>query len=230
MYGAIYGVNPVGTSEYSALMLSVQHRGTGGLFLSGNYTMSECVSDVINYEPGIAGINLTKPGDVAFDRGSCGTTDQRHVANLSVVYQIPGADGGALSVLTRDWQVSAIVAARSGRHFDVTTGVDNALNGQGGQRPNQISDDLYVKDGLRWLNPAAFQAPAPGTFGNVERNSLVGPRRFNIDMGVTRSFPFGGTQQIQFRAEVFNVLNRVHYERPGVGAEQRQLRPDHVRG
>ena len=214
LYGPIYGVTPVGTSEYSALMLSVQHRGTAGLFLSGNYTMSECVSDVINYEPGIAGINLTKPGDVAFDRGSCGTTDQRHVANMSVVYQIDGADGGALSVLTRDWQVSAIVAARSGRHFDVTTGVDNALNGQSGQRPNQISDDVYVKDGVRWLNPAAFQAPAPGTFGNVERNSLVGPRRFNIDMGVSRTFPVGGTQQIQFRGEVFNLLNRVHYDDP----------------
>ena len=158
LYGAIYGVTPVGTSEYSALMLSVQHRGTGGLFLSGNYTMSECVSDVINYEPGIAGINLTKPGDVAFDRGSCGTTDQRHVANMSVVYQIPGAEGGALSALTRDWQVSAIVAARSGRHFDVTTGVDNALNGQSGQRPNQISDDVYVKDGL----PLAESGSIPG--------------------------------------------------------------------
>jgi hypothetical protein len=33
-------------------------------------------------------------------------------------------------------------------------------------------------------------------------------------MGVTRSFRFGGTQQIQFRGEVFNVLNRVHYDDP----------------
>ena len=130
------------------------------------------------------------------------------------MYQVPGSAGGALSALTRDWQVSAIVAARSGRHFDVTTGVDNALNGQSGQRPNKISDDVYVKDGLRWLNPAAFQAPAPGTFGNLERNSLVGPRRFNMDMGVIRSFRFGGGQQIQFRGEVFNVLNRVHYDDP----------------
>jgi hypothetical protein len=214
LYGPIYAVTQVGTSEYNGLLLSVQHRGGRGLFLSGNYTMSECVSDLINYEPGIAGINLTKPGDVAFDRGSCGTSDQRHVANMSVVYQIPGSDGGALSALTRDWQVSAIVAARSGRHFDVTTGVDNALNGQSGQRPNKISDDVYVKEGLRWLNPAAFQAPASGTYGNLQRNSLVGPGRFNVDMGVTRSFRFGGTQQIQFRSEVFNLLNRVHYDDP----------------
>jgi hypothetical protein len=214
LYGPIYGIKNVGTSEYDALMLSIQHRGGQGLFLSGNYTMSDCASDLINYEPGIAGLNLTKPGDVAYDRGSCGATDQRHVGNMSVVYQIPGSDGGGLAVLTRDWQVSAIVAARSGRHFDVQTGVDNALNGQSGQRPNKVSDDVYVKDGLRWLNPAAFQAPAAGTFGNLERNSLVGPRRFNMDMGVTRSFRFGGRQQIQFRGEVFNLLNRVHYDDP----------------
>ena len=42
----------------------------------------------------------------------------------------------------------------------------------------------------------------------------MGPKRFNVDMGVTRSFRFGGTQQFQFRAEVFNVLNRVHYDDP----------------
>jgi len=214
LYGAIYGIKQVGTSEYDALMFSIQHRGAGGLFLSGNYTMSDCVSDLINYEPGIAGLNLTKPGDVAYDRGSCGTTDQRHVGNMSVVYQIPGSNGGGLGMLTRDWQVSAIVAARSGRHFDVQTGVDNALNGQSGQRPNKVSDDVYVKDGLRWLTPAAFAAPAPGTFGNLERNSLVGPRRFNVDMGVSRSFRFGGKQQMQFRGEVFNLLNRAHYDDP----------------
>jgi len=119
-----------------------------------------------------------------------------------------------IGLLTSDWQVSAIVSARSGTHFSVTTGVDNALNGQGGQRPNKISDDVYVKEGNRWLNPAAFRAPAAGTYGDLENNSLVGPRRFNIDVGVTRSFRVGGERQIQFRMEAFNVLNRVNLNNP----------------
>jgi hypothetical protein len=42
----------------------------------------------------------------------------------------------------------------------------------------------------------------------------VGPNWFNLDMGLVRSFRTGGEQQIQFRAEVFNVLNRVHLDRP----------------
>jgi hypothetical protein len=134
--------------------------------------------------------------------------------NLSAVYQVPGASTGVVRMLTSDWQVSAIVSARSGTHFSATTGVDNALNGQGNQRPNQIMDNVYLKSGYRWLNPAAFLAPASGTFGNLENNSLVGPGRFNVDMGLTRSIRVGGERQIQFRAETFNVLNRVNLGNP----------------
>jgi hypothetical protein len=117
-------------------------------------------------------------------------------------------------VLTSDWQLSTIVSARSGIHFSATTGVDNALNGQANQRPDQISDDVYVKQGYRWLNPAAFRAPATGQFGNLENNSLIGPGRFNVDVGIVRSFRVGGERQVQFRAEAFNVLNRVNLATP----------------
>jgi carboxypeptidase family protein len=213
-YGTITGVKPIGTSEYNGLLLSVQRRSLNGLFVSGNWTLSKCVSDIVNYEPSVAGIELVKPGDPRYDRGSCGSTDQRHVVNLSTVYQVPGVSDGFVGLLTSDWQVSGIVSARSGTHFAATTGVDNALNGQANQRPNESMDDVYLKSGYRWLNPAAFQAPAAGTFGNHENNSLVGPRRFNVDMGLTRSFRIGGERQIQFRAEAFNVLNRVNLNNP----------------
>jgi hypothetical protein len=212
-YGIITGITPVGTSQYDGLLVSMQNRSVNGLFITGNWTLSKCVSDVVDYEPFVAGIELTKPGDVAFDRGSCGVTDQRHVVNISTVYQIPGAASGILGLLTREWQISGIVAARSGGHFSATTGVDNALNGQGNQRPNKVSDNVYAKDGLRWLDPAAFRPPAPGQHGDLENNSLVGPSRFNVDMGISRTFPVR-THQVQFRAEAFNVLNRVQWNNP----------------
>jgi hypothetical protein len=169
---------------------------------------------MVDYVMANGQVDLVKPGDPAYDRGSCGSTDQRHVVNVSGVYQVPGASNGILGVLTRDWQVSAIVAARSGFHFHVNTGVDNALTGQANQRPDQVTDDPYVNDGYRWLNPGAFRAPAPGTYGNLEANSLVTPNWFNVDLGLVRSFRVGGERQIQFRAEVFNLLNRVHLALP----------------
>jgi hypothetical protein len=213
-YGLITAVKPIGTSAYHGLLLSAQHRSANGLFMSGNYTLSTCTSDVVNYEPSVAGVELVKPGDPAYDRGSCGVTDQRHVVNVSAVYQIPQVSRGVVGMLTSDWQVSAIVFARSGTHFAATTGTDVAFNGQPNQRPNKVSDDVYQKKGYRWLNPAAFRAPAAGTFGDLENNSLVGPSRFNVDMGLVRSFRIGGTHQVQFRAEAFNVFNRVHLNNP----------------
>ena len=117
-------------------------------------------------------------------------------------------------MLTNDWQVSAIVRAQSGNFFEVTTGVDNALNGQGNQRPNQILADPYLKQGYQWLNPAAFQAPAPGEFGNTPIHAYEGPGTFNVDLGITRSFRTGGERQIQLRAEVFNLLNNTQLNNP----------------
>ena len=40
-------------------------------------------------------------------------------------------------------------------------------------------------------------------------NTIEAPGRFNIDAGLTRSFRTRGDQQLQFRAEVFNLLNRI---------------------
>jgi hypothetical protein len=213
-YGNIISLSATGTSRYDALLLSLNHRASKGLTLTGNWTVSKCTTDLINYEPAMAGFALSKPGDPAYDRGSCGGGDRKHVVNATAVYQLPGASKGALGVLTNDWQVAGIVRAQSGDHFNVTTGSDTALSGQTNQRPNQISSDVYKKQGNQWLNPAAFQNPTPGTYGNVPISAFIGPGAFNVDMGITRSFHNGGTREIQFRAEIFNLLNSVQKADP----------------
>jgi hypothetical protein len=208
-YGNVIAIKPVGTSTYDALLLSANRRAARGMTLTANWTISRCVTDLINYEPAMAGFALSKPGDVAYDRGSCGGGDRRHVVNLSTVYQIPNLANGALRHLTNDWQVSGILRAQSGDHFNVVTGVDSALSGQLNQRPNQIKDDIYAKQGSRWLDPAAFQAAGPGQYGDFPINGAIGPSAYNIDMGLTRSFRLSNEKMIQFRAEVFNLLNNV---------------------
>ena len=209
-YGNIIAIQTVGTSVYDALLLSLNRRASRGLSLTGNWTLSRCITDLINYEPGMAGYALSKPGDVAFDRGSCGGGDRKHVLNGTAVYQIPAFARGTVGAITNNWQVSGIVRVQSGDHFNVVTGADSALTGQTNQRPNQISSDVYKKQGNQWLNPAAFQAPAPGTYGNVPINAFIGPGAFNLDMGITRSFHTGGNnREVQLRVELFNVLNTV---------------------
>jgi hypothetical protein len=213
-YGNIIAISPIGTSVYNGLLLTVQRRASRALTVSGNWTLSKCTTDLVNYEPAQAGFALTKPGDLAYDRGSCGFSDRRHIANVSTVYQLPNRSSGAVRMLTNDWQVSGIVRAQSGNRFNVTTGVDSTLTNQANQRPNQVLDDPYAKDGYRWLNPAAFQAAPGGLYGNLPINAVVGPGLFNIDMGLVRSFRMGDGRMLQFRVEAFNVLNRTQLANP----------------
>jgi hypothetical protein len=168
----------------------------------------------VNYEPAMAGRATLQLGNPGYDRGSCGPTDRRHVGNLSAVYQLPQFSQGAIGRLTNDWQISTIFRAQSGNFFEVTTGIDNALNGNGSQRASQVLSDPYLKQGYQWLNPAAFAAPAAGAFSDVPIHAYEGPGRFNVDMGVTRSFRARGEHEIQLRAEVFNLLNNVQLTNP----------------
>ena len=61
----------------------------------------------------------------------------------------------------------------------VTVPVVNTLGGGNSRnvrRPDIVAGvEPYLKNGLNWLNPAAFSIPAAGTFGNSARNSLTAP-------------------------------------------------------
>ena len=88
-------------------------------------------------------------------------------------------------------------------------------NSRGTQRPDMVPGvDPYLKDGVRWLNPAAFATPQPGTFGNLPRNALRGPEFVQLDMMFSKDFQFAQNQSFQFRVEIFNLMNRLNYENP----------------
>ena len=223
-YASIQELDDDGTSNYNGLLLSVQRRLARGFSLQGNYTISRCISDRWNSEPGVAGAPYMIPGNRAADYGHCPFSPDHNV-NLSAVYQIPAAGPSAVvRALTGGWQVSGIVSARSGSYFTVTTGVDNALTGQPNQRANQVLDDPFMpnRSFSQWLNPAAFQAPAPGTYGTMPLDAILGPGRWNVDMGLSRSFrrqpadaiPVGGLQRLQYDDA----------EQSGLGVEQLRLR------
>jgi hypothetical protein len=62
-----------------------------------------------------------------------------------------------------------------------------------------------------YLNPAAYVAPAEGTFGNAPRNSGRGPSTFTLDGSMQRSFPRGRVN-FDLRIDATNLLNRVVYQ------------------
>jgi hypothetical protein len=215
-FASVQELDDDASSNYNGLLLSVQRRRGDGLSVQGNYSISRCISDRWNSEPGVAGVPYMIPGDREADRARCQNSPE-HSLNTSIVYQIPGAEGASVArALSRDWQISGILSVRSGSYFTVTTGVDSALTGlQSNQRANQILDEPFVPDRTltEWLNPKAFERPATGTYGTMPLDAIRGPDRWNVDMSLSRTLRFG-SRQAQFRWEIFNVFNTMTPNNP----------------
>jgi len=95
----------------------------------------------------------------------------------------------------------------------VTTGV-TSFNGLA-DRVDQVSDDIYGEKTLdSYLNRAAFAQPAPGTFGNLVRNSVNGPGAWKADLAVSRLFSWSGSQRVELRVETFNLFNTFNWGNP----------------
>ena len=150
-------------------------------------------------------------------------SDIPHTVNASLIYMPPWQ--GALA---GGWRFGGILNARSGvpinvtinRPDTVTVGGVTVVNIPGGntrgtQRPDLVPGiNPYLDQGVRWLNPAAFAAPLPGTFGNLPRNFLRGPSFAQLDLMISKELRFNNSQGIQLRVDLFNITNRLNYENP----------------
>jgi hypothetical protein len=89
-------------------------------------------------------------------------------------------------------------------------------NSRGTQRPDLVPGvNPYIEDGgVRYLNPAAFATPQPGTFGNLPRNFLRGPGFWQADLMASKDLRFNGNHAVQLRVELFNIFNHLNYENP----------------
>ena len=215
-YSWMMEVDDGGTSNYNGLLLSVRRRPSKGLTVQGNYTWSHCVGDELFRWTSYGSDQGLYPGMRRWARQNC-NSDRRQVFNLSTVYQTPRFSSPRLRLLGSGWQISGIVKILSGiPTFTVTSGFDTALTGSAGSdRANQILADPYApnKSVNQWLNPAAFARPANGEWGNAA-NSIWGPGRIQIDMGLTRTFQIREKQSVEFRAEAFNLPNHLNPGNP----------------
>jgi len=201
-----------GTSIYHGMLLSLERRAARGLTFSGNYTLSHCVGPYadINANGPPANETYTKPSNRNFDQGNC-FSDRRHIFNLTAIAQTPQFSNRTVSMLATGWRLSGIYRWSSGTPLNIISGIDNALSGTGLQRPNQVLANPYKdrsgRPNTAWIDPAAFATPAPGTYGNVGFDSLVGPSTWSFDMALSRSFNIHEMQRFEVRAEAFNVTN-----------------------
>src|SRR5205807_1959281 len=142
----------------------------------------------------------------------------------SFLYQLPfGPDrawlrDGPLSQVLGGWQLSGIFSAQTGSPVNIL--MSNAtLNAPGNtQRPDVNGTPTVlgaIGPGQLWFDTSLFSSPPDNTFGNAVRNGVLdGPSYVNLDATIAKllSFPHGLKGEI--RADVFNVTNTPHFDRP----------------
>jgi hypothetical protein len=210
------------TSSYNALEARLEHRYSNGMALLASYTFSRLID--IGGESLVGDLSLRNAQDVKAERG-LSSADQRHRFVGSLLYDLPVGRGRRVNIANRfvnavlgNWQINAIVTARTGQPFTPTLGTSTANTGA--PRPDRTKDGNLpsdVRSVNNWFDKTAFTAPPLYNYGNAGRNVLIGPGAFNVDGSLFKSFChslFGESGQLQFRAETFNTLNHPQFLNP----------------
>jgi hypothetical protein len=211
-------VEPGGNSNFNAFQLTAERRFAKGFSILTNYQFGKSI-DEASANKG-TGINVTDPSNRRFDRGRS-DFDRRHVFNFSGLWELPiHFQNRAAQALLGGWNLNGIVSMMSGYPFTVSSGVDNARNGTGGQRAVLTGDPNLPGDRSRgdmlaqYLNKAAFAANAIGTMGTLGRNTFEGPGYANVDLGLAKRFQIAERIAATLRFENFNALNRPNFDIP----------------
>ncbi|HEY7289106.1 MAG TPA: TonB-dependent receptor [Vicinamibacterales bacterium] len=210
---AINELESIGRSTYNSMQLSLIQNNWHGLSGRLNYTLGHAMdnaSEARNTLP-MNQANIDQDwGNAAFD--------VRHILSAGFTYSLPAkgdtqwGDG---------WQFNIISTIQSGVPFNITTGTDASGTGVRQDRPNVVGDpfaNLPTPSNpllQYYFNPAAFAAPAPGTFGNLARDAYYGPGFKTVDVSVFKTTKLTAHTSVQLRAEMFNVFNWINWANPG---------------
>ena len=220
-----------GWSNYNALQLRVQKRLSRGLQFQANYAYSKSLDTGTGRGWGSGGVDTYQNPYSPGSNYAPSATDIRHFIVGQALYELPFGAGrqyplhGVLDEIAGGWRLSTVMQWHTGLPFtpSISTQGFNTLDPGLDQCWNCTLYAVRVGDpyaggghnapGL-WFNPAAYVAPAPGTFGMNLRDSLYGPHFFNLDFGIGKTFTIRERLKFEFRADAFNFLNHIDYGNP----------------
>jgi hypothetical protein len=198
-------------SNYNSLQARLQSRFRRGGLATVSYTWSQCLTmgSGFNYSP-------QDSNNLAADYGPC-NFNQPKIFVASYVYPLPfwQHEHAWYKEALGNWQISGLTRIANGLPINVTqpSGLsvagDLVTTSSVGQRPNLVGNPYLPAHGKQYLNPAAFQQPAPGTFGNLGYDAIKGPLYDNWDATLQKNFPIHEQVGLEFRAEMFNVPNHL---------------------
>ena len=226
-----------GSSNYNALQFKVEKRAENGLYFLNSFTYSR-VFDISSGHLETAGgdnsrVNFANPSN---DYGP-GGYDQPLADTTTILYDLPYGRGrrfgGSANYLTNavlgGWQLSVINTMTSGLPVNITYALSSGsslyVSDLVTYRPSRVAGGVIkAPDSNRTKTPTALngyfqssglviQTTAP--WGNVSRNSERSYAFFQTDLGLHKAFPlWNDHSNLDFRAEAFNILNKVNYTQP----------------
>jgi outer membrane receptor protein involved in Fe transport len=230
-----------GISNYNSLQLTGRKNFSRGMGFQAAYTWSKNLSTI-----GFNAANLNNPQDLDQQYGQT-PYSRPHRFTVTYQYDLPFSANGVLNKLVQGWSASGVTILQTGvplTFFDARGGsIYGMLNsntfekGQSraqlcpGATYDQIETKGSVKDRLgktgdpnvpRFFNINVFCAPPTignGTdFGNTGVGIVRGPGQANFDFSMTKTTRIGERQNVQFRAEFFNLFNHPQFAIPNNAA------------
>jgi len=235
VFQGLNGYTTEGISDYQAFQTQITRRFSSGLLFNVNYTWSHMLSN--QDSSGWGSMQGATPYQRAYDpMANYGSSnfDVRHMFKGHVAYDLPFGRGRALVNTNKaldaaigGWRLFGDFIAQTGSPFTPSMAVNNsyALSSNMVWYPNVVGDPVAVPGGQNidsWFNVNAFAAPTPGTFGNMGRNVVYGPKLTAVNASLAKTFAFTERLKLEFSASASNLLNH-----PSFALPDRQIGPGH---
>jgi len=229
------------TSNYHGVNVQLSKRFSQGLAFETAYTLGKALdygSDFFGAGENSGGLvgqsfrtYFNDPLNIGLDYGRS-SFDVRHRFVANLLWEIPFMKDqpGALGQILGGWQVGVILSVQSGLPFGVVNGGrfpagDYNADAQEGDRPdtpsfgNTFSDTPSTSEFINGVfQTSDFPSPAAGSSGNLGKNTFTGPAFRTVDLSLLKNFrlPMSEATLLQFRAEFFNLFNRVNLYLPNI--------------
>jgi hypothetical protein len=221
-------------SNYNSLQTSFRINDWHGLTTTFNYTWSHSIDDASDsweYVP-----NASTPNETYGVNPNKGNSnfDVRNRVTWNFIYQIPDAKDSRLPLLRNGWGVNGIVTVQSGQPFQLNYNFEDDFDGSGSYYgvPDIIGPVHYNQnDPANYMNLDAFAVPCtpvasgfngsalscvPGTrhYGNLGRNSLLGPHFRQFDFSIFKDTQLREHLKMELRFEAYNLFNHPNFANP----------------
>jgi hypothetical protein len=214
------------SSDYNALQTQFQRRLSKGLQALASYTWSHSIDTASAGSVFGSTANALLPGLINQNRGPS-DFDIRNAFSAGLTYSLPAnVENRVAKSILEGWSLQNVVQARSAPPVSIFDGSFSFLLNRFAQvRPDLIpGQPLYLYGaqypGGKAFNLGAFIDPPldangnPSRQGDLGRNALRAFGAWQWDFAVHRDFPIHESVKLEFRAEMFNVLNHPSFGPP----------------